>query len=96
MQWRMIVVWAMTPIEHIRRNVLQINQRALAEIMGCNQAQISRWENGIGGPRLGAMIRLRQAVGAAWSDDWLWNLPLSPAATKPRQRAAKGRRKARA
>lgn len=68
----------MDPIEHVRKNVLEISQTTMAAIAGVTQATVSRWENGELEPGRGELKRIRQAVadrGAQWDDRWFFELP---------------------
>lgn len=68
----------MTPIEHIRRNVLKATQTEFAAIAGVKQATVSRWEAGEFKPRQGEMEQIRAealARGLEWDDRWFFDAP---------------------
>lgn len=77
----------MHPIEHIRKNVLDITQGAFAEITGVTQATVSRWESRELEPSLGELDRIRAEVkarGLPWDDSWFFEAPpLAPIADEP-------------
>lgn len=63
-----------TPVEHIRKNVLDLTQTAFASITGVAQSTVSRWENGELNPDVEEYRRIRQAVverGSEWNDAWV-------------------------
>lgn len=73
----------MHPLEHIRKNVLDLNQTEMAELAGVNQATVSRWENGTAEPDREQMERIRKAVLARkipWDDGWFFKVPKEAAA----------------
>lgn len=75
-----------TPVEHIRKNVLDLTQSAFANIAGVTQPTVSRWENGELEPSREEMGRIRdeaRARGVAWDDRWFFELPtVAPSAER--------------
>lgn len=68
----------MNTVTHIRKQVLQINQSALAAIAGATQATVSRWENGELSPDLNQLSAIREEVkrrGLEWDDSWFFETP---------------------
>lgn len=69
---------AMTPARYIRERVFGIKtQAAFAELLGYEQATISRFETGL---RLSAEAQeriraLARARGIAWDNNWFWSVP---------------------
>lgn len=73
----------MHPLEHIRKNVLDLNQTQMAELAGVNQATVSRWENGTAEPDREQMERIRSAArqrNLPWDDAWFFKVPTEDAA----------------
>lgn len=69
---------------HIRKNVLKISQRELADIAGTTQASVSRWEAGEQEPSLSEMAKIREAAraqGIQWDDRWFFDALPSASAT---------------
>ena len=61
----------MSPLLHIRKNVLRTTQSEMAEIAGVRQATVSRWETGELEPSRDQMAAIRaEAIrrGVEWSD----------------------------
>lgn len=74
-----------TPLKHIRKQVLKVTQRRLAEIAGVSQATVSRWEDGELSPDLTEMAAIRSEainLGRDWDDALFF--------TKPEQAAEAG------
>lgn len=68
----------MHAVAHIRKNVLGINQAALAAIAGVTQATVSRWERGELSPDLQQLAAIRAEVKnrrLKWDDAWLFEIP---------------------
>ena len=68
----------MTPLVHIRKQVLKLSQRALADLVGTSQATVSRWERGELSPSLEEMARIRQEakrLNLEWDDAWFFSPP---------------------
>jgi predicted transcriptional regulator len=68
----------MNAISHIRKNLLNVTQGAMADIAGVQQATISRWESGELSPSLEQMRRIRCALierDIRWSDAWFFDVP---------------------
>jgi len=55
-----------------RRKTLQLNQESLAELIGTNQGQVSKYENGDNVPSSEVLAALAQALET--SADWLLGL----------------------
>lgn len=73
----------MNAVAHIRKNILGVNQAALATIAGVTQATVSRWESGELSPDLSQLSSIRREVlsrGLTWSDAWLFETPASETA----------------
>lgn len=70
----------MTPIEHIRKNVLKLSQSAFADLAGTTQPTVSRWENGSLEPNREEMARIREKAVeiGAWDDRWFFEAPPQP------------------
>lgn len=69
---------ALTPLAHIRRNVLGMTQAALAELTGATQPTVSRWDRGDLEPDRSQMARIRdfaQQQGHRWNDRWFFEVP---------------------
>jgi DNA-binding transcriptional regulator YiaG len=54
----------MSPMLHIRKNVLQLSQARFAEVAGVSQATVSRWERGQWEPNRDELARIR-----SWAKD---------------------------
>jgi transcriptional regulator with XRE-family HTH domain len=70
----------MSPLFHIRRDVLCISQVEMGEIVGASQATISRWEAGTLEPDRAQLARIRREVKRRklkWKDAWLFE-PYAP------------------
>ena len=68
----------MNAISHIRKNLLNVTQGAMAQIAGVQQATISRWESGELSPSLEQMRMIRDALlsrGILWQDAWFFEVP---------------------
>jgi DNA-binding transcriptional regulator YiaG len=81
---RLRILCAMGPIEHIRKNVLDLSQVELAAIAGTTQATVSRWEAGQLEPSRAELARIRSAVmerGLPWDDCWFFEAPVSAVAS---------------
>ncbi|ALG75169.1 hypothetical protein VY88_27075 [Azospirillum thiophilum] len=68
----------MNQMRHIRTAILCISQKAMAEIVGRDQATISRWESGELDPSRREMERIRchaMARGKPWDDAWFFDPP---------------------
>jgi len=77
----------MNALEHIRKNILKLSQAGMAELVGANQATISRWEKGELQPSLAQMNAIREKAKADniwWDDRWFFEAPPSPDAEKLR------------
>ena len=48
----------MTPIAHIRRNILKVSQAELGELAGVKQSTVSRWEAGTLAPDVTQVERI--------------------------------------
>jgi len=73
----------MSPLLHIRKNVLGVTQTEMAAIAGTRQATVSRWEAGELEPSRDQMQRVREAAaqrGIDWSDSWFFEPPVEAAA----------------
>ena len=68
----------MTPIEHIRRNVLRLTQAEMAALTGVHQATVSRWETGAAHIDAAAMAKVRERACETdgWSDALFFSIPL--------------------
>lgn len=74
----------MSPIEHIRKEILGVSQAELARIAQTSQPTVSRWEKGELEPSRAEMQLIREAVkGRAlqWNDSWFFEAPLAPEVT---------------
>ena len=65
-----LAIWAVTitaVANRIREHRLnrKLTQRQLAELAGCDQAQVAHWELGDWGPRLGPALALARALNVA-------------------------------
>jgi transcriptional regulator with XRE-family HTH domain len=61
----------MTPLLHIRKNILGLTQSELAVLCGVRQATVSRWESGESEPDRSQMEAIRgEAIrrGVSWND----------------------------
>jgi transcriptional regulator with XRE-family HTH domain len=68
----------MKPITHIRKNVLGLSQKALADVAGVSQATVSRWEHGALEPNRDEMDLIRSKAidaGKDWDDRWFFEAP---------------------
>ena len=68
----------MSAILNIRKNVLGLTQKELADVAGTGQATVSRWETGELSPDLTQLGRIREyaiAEGKGWRDEWLFAAP---------------------
>lgn len=68
----------MHPMKHIRENVLQLTQAAMANVTGVKQATVSRWESGELDPGREELARIRDEArdrGIAWDDSWFFSVP---------------------
>jgi hypothetical protein len=66
---------AMTPWEHIRRNVFRCTQYEMAAIAGVSQGTISKWESGTQTPLATALGNIRRAArqrAVPWDDRWFF------------------------
>lgn len=65
----------MSPLLHIRRDVLKVSQSEMGEIAGASQATVSRWEAGTLEPDRTQLARIRGEVKRRklrWKDAWLF------------------------
>lgn len=65
-------------VKHVRQNVLQTSQTALAILLGKEPSTVSRWEAGEYEPSVYDTICLRHccvANGLPWSDEWVHTPP---------------------
>lgn len=70
----------MNAVLHLRKQVLGINQSALAAIAGATQATVSRWETGELSPDLNQLSAIREEVkrrGLEWDDAWFFETPIA-------------------
>lgn len=70
----------MNAIKTIRKDVLHLTLRELAEILGVSQGTVSKWENGQHGPTVEHLAKVRayaQRSGIAWSDSWFFGDPVT-------------------
>lgn len=68
----------MNSLSHIRKNILQVTQGALAEIAGVQQTTVSRWESGEGFPDLRQLTKIRDELlkrDIPWDDEWFFVAP---------------------
>ena len=66
------------PIRAIRKDVLGVTQKQLADIAGVSQTSVSRWEDGTLSPNASEMSRIRDFArdnGKPWSDTWFFEPP---------------------
>lgn len=64
-----------SPIQAIRKHVLQISQAEMAAIAGTSQATVSRWETEELQPDRAQLARIRDEVirrGRIWNDAWIF------------------------
>lgn len=59
----------MTDRIRVKRAELRLTQTQLGNAVGVAQTIVSRWENGLGEPRNGQLIRLAETLGV--TTDWL-------------------------
>jgi transcriptional regulator with XRE-family HTH domain len=81
----------MTPMRHIRKQVLGLTQAEMAALTGARQATVSRWERGELEPDRDQMIRIRnEAVRRklAWNDSWFFGAPTNAADANKRHHCA--------
>jgi transcriptional regulator with XRE-family HTH domain len=74
---------AMTPMLHIRKEVLGLNQQELATLTGTTQATVSRWEKGELEPNRDQLKAIRDEAarrGITWNDSWFFEGPAKAAA----------------
>lgn len=71
------IIFSMNPMHHIRTSVLGISQKAMAEIVGRDQATVSRWERGELEPSRDDMERVRNFARSKgrWSDKLFFEVP---------------------
>jgi transcriptional regulator with XRE-family HTH domain len=65
----------MSPIRHIRVDVLGLTQAELGDLVGVRQATVSRWEAGHSGPTLKQLQRIRNEARRRklrWDDRWFF------------------------
>jgi predicted transcriptional regulator len=68
----------MSAVEHIRRKVLGLTQKGLADVAGVSQATVSRWEHGTLEPNRDEMDLIRRKAieeGKDWDDSWFFVTP---------------------
>lgn len=66
----------------IRKEILKLSQKEMADLTGVAQTTVSRWETGVLAPNRDEMIRIRQAAkdkGASWSDTLFFEIGESAA-----------------
>jgi transcriptional regulator with XRE-family HTH domain len=71
----------MSPILHIRKDVLKMTQAEMAVLTGARQATVSRWELGQLEPSREQMQAIRSEAlrrGIEWSDEWFFGPPRRP------------------
>lgn len=76
----------MTPIAHIRKNVLELSQVEMAEVAKTTQSTVSRWENGELVPDLNEMDRIRayaMEAGKPWDDTLFFAVPQQDSPNAP-------------
>jgi DNA-binding transcriptional regulator YiaG len=64
-------------IQHIRTKVFKLTQAKFAELIGIDQAMVSRWESERSEPGLTQMGKIRKLakrrVGKGWKDSFFWS-----------------------
>lgn len=76
----------MTPILHVRKNVLGVTQAEMAVIAAVSQGTISKWEAGELQPDLDKLALIREEAqrrGIEWDDRLFFESPLSPQDNDP-------------
>lgn len=64
------------PMKIIRKSVLKLTQREMAELAGTAQSIVSRWERGELEPDRQQMSAIREAAlarGVEWKDEWFFD-----------------------
>ena len=67
------------PIRSIRKDVLGVTQKQLAELVGVTQGTVSKWEDGTLFPNVREMSIIRDFArknGKPWSDSWVFDNPV--------------------
>jgi predicted transcriptional regulator len=67
-----------TPLRHIRKKVLKVTQKRMAEIAAVSQATVSRWEDGELSPGLTEMTLIREEafrLQCEWDDKLFFAVP---------------------
>lgn len=68
----------MTPMLHVRKTVLDLNQAELAKIAGTSQGTVSKWETGELEPDRDQLALIRAEIhrrGIDWDDRWFFEAP---------------------
>ena len=63
-------------IRYIRKSILRIGQKEMAEITRTTQTSVSRWENGEAEPDRAQMALIRaqaERQGIEWDDRWFFD-----------------------
>ena len=69
---------AMKTVEHIRKHVFAMSQKAFAEELDVNQSTVSRWEQGVLEPshsEMDSIRRLAKKRNVYWDDRWFFEPP---------------------
>jgi transcriptional regulator with XRE-family HTH domain len=62
---------------HIRAQIFHINQLEFAKLAGATQSMVSRWEAGVGDPKLSHLRSIREAARRRripWDDSWFFEV----------------------
>ncbi|HZR62308.1 MAG TPA: helix-turn-helix domain-containing protein [Xanthobacteraceae bacterium] len=73
---------AKNPIQNVRKNILRLSQKVMAEVAGVSQGTVSNWESGASEPTRREMARVRTFAiqrGITWDDRWFFEIPIKPA-----------------
>lgn len=76
----------MTPMLHVRKNVLALSQVEFAEVAKATQGTVSKWESGELAPDRDQLALIRKEIRRRrieWDDRWFFEVPKNaPGATE--------------